>query len=257
MWKNPLQLDLILSIHPEIMSFFWMFLATCVFASIGVEAKPKVYHPQIYYLTLPDLEEGEIDYVNGMNHKPGRAVQCGTFLSELADNHKIFIVYNPTSGLFGDLKKSYHELFKCKISKPVVLLHQKWNHFFQEHPDVNQKLLQFCHSEGAIQVRNALLFYPPQLRKRIIVVAIAPAAYISQEICCQAFHYVSRRDIVPFFDRQGRARCADSIVTLTPHRDAHFFDHHFLSPTYHPAITYHLQEYIRTHGSSISRMPPP
>jgi hypothetical protein len=217
-----------------------------LFSFATVEAKQK-FTPCIYYLTYPDMPNGEIAFINGINHKPKRAVKCLNFVGEMAGKKKAFAIYNPTDGLFGDLRKCYHELFKYKLSDPVLILHRKWNDFFETHTH-GERYLQFCHSQGAIQVRNALLHYPEELRKRIIVVAIAPAAYISEAICSRAYHYVSRRDIVPYIDRHGRKMCKDTIVMLTPHQNAAFFDHHFLSPTFKPAIKYHLMEYLKEIG---------
>ena len=229
------------------MSYFraTLFLFLCF--SIPAVAKYQTYPSQIYYLSFPNLPKGEVAFINGMNHKPDRAVKCSMMISELAGRRNVYTVYNPTSGVFGDLKKCYHELFRFKISEPVSKLHEKWDSFFALHPK-HVKYLQFCHSEGSIQVRNALARYPHELRKRIIVIAIAPAAYISDEICHHTYHYVSRRDIVPYFDRLGRKICKDSIIRLTPHPEARFFDHHFLSPTYRDAITHHLKEYLRENG---------
>ena len=67
------------------------------------------------------------------------------------------------------------------------------------------KFLMICHSQGAIHVRNALLDYPPNLRSRIIVVAVAPGAYIYRKSCDTATHYRVRaaRDPVPRIDREG------------------------------------------------------
>jgi hypothetical protein len=60
---------------------------------------------------------------------------------------------------------------------------------FFEKSSANVKFLMICHSQGAIHVRNALLDYSPELRKRILVVAIAPAAYIYRETCAKVIHY--------------------------------------------------------------------
>jgi hypothetical protein len=223
-------------------SFFLLF-----FLTTEAIAKPRSYPCLIYRLQVPDVPKGEVAFVNGINHKPPRAVKCASLLSSLSGGFNIYVVYNPTDGLFGDLKKCYHELFKFKVTPPVKKLQEKWDYFFK-HAKKSERFLQFCHSQGAIQVRNALLHYPEERRKRIIVVAIAPGAYIGQEICCKAYHYISRRDIVPYFDRQGLKKCKNSICFLTPHPDAAFFDHHFLSPTYRAAIEHHLQKFIESGG---------
>lgn len=227
-------------IHP-LRCLFFLFL----FSSSIAYAKPKEYACCIYRLPLPDLPHGEIAFINGINHRPERALRCSSLISKLAGGYNIYTIYNPTDGLLGDLKKCYHELFKFKKTVPVEKLQEKWDLFFLNAKE-GERFLQICHSEGAIQVRNALTGYPETLRKRIIVIAIAPGAYIPPSYCYKAYHYISRRDIVPYFDRMGIRTCIDTICVLTPHERAAFFDHHFLSLTYRDIIQYHIQEYIQS-----------
>lgn len=225
-----------------ILCFFWI-------AEVAEAKIPRKTYPCcIYHLELPDLSQGEVAYINGMNHRPERAIRCGRTISNLGGDFNVYVVYNPTHGFWGDLTKCFFELFQFKVTAPVKKLHEKWNYFFENAPS-DAICLQFCHSQGAIQVRNALLCYPPELRKRIDIVAIAPAAYISEDICHRIYHYVSRRDIVPKIDRSGKKRCENTIVVLTPHPKAAFFDHHFLSPTFRPAIAHHLKQYVNTQGT--------
>ena len=101
-----------------------------------------------------------------------------------------------------------------------------WNSFFDKS-SANAKFLMICHSQGAIHVRNALLDYPPELRKRIIVVAIAPAAYIYQKTCAKMIHYRAEwwRDFVPRLDRAGARKEKVTIVNLSSHLNAPAFDH--------------------------------
>lgn len=219
-----------------------MFLLLCC---APLAAKPKIFPPAIYMFEgYPDLPRCEVAFINGMNHRPQRACKCAGVLVGITEGYNVYTVYNPTDGVFGDLKKGYHELFHLKATPPVFQLHDKWNAFFA-NSDERELFLQFCHSQGAIQVRNALIRYPHELRKRIVVVAIAPAAYIPDAICHHALHYVSRRDIVHHLDYVGKKLCKESTVTLTPHPEAAFFDHHFLSPTYRPAIEHHLKEFLK------------
>ena len=91
-----------------------------------------------------------------------------------------------------------------------------WNSFF-EKSSASAKFLMVCHSQGAIHVRNALLDYPPELRERIIVVAIAPGGYIYQQTCAQVIHYRNAskwRDFVPRIDKKGIARSKETIVDV-------------------------------------------
>ena len=109
-----------------------------------------------------------------------------------------------------------------------------------------------CHSQGALHVRNALLDYPPELRERILVVAIAPAAYIYQETCAQVVHYRAEwwRDFVPRFDRFGAQRETDTIVTLTSDSEASAFDHELMSHTYQARLRRHIRAYILSQGET-------
>jgi len=138
------------------------------------------------------------------------------------------------------------------VTEPVRQLHNMWNSFF-EKSSANAKFLMVCHSQGAIHVRNALLDYPPELRERILVVAIAPAAYIYKETCAKVIHYRAEwwKDIVPRFDRAGAKREKDTIVTLTSHPDASGFDHEFMSPTYQEKLQEHIRYYIQTQGGRL------
>lgn len=110
-----------------------------------------------------------------------------------------------------------------------------------------------CHSQGAIHVRNALLDYPPELRERILVVAIAPAAYIYKETCAKVIHYRAEwwRDFVPRFDRSGNKREKDSVITISSHPDAPAFDHEFMSPTYRERLQRQIIHYIETRGQML------
>ena len=155
-----------------------------------------------------------IGFINGIWNDAKGSRESAEYLSKLAGGYNIHAVYNATHGTCVDLNE-------CKIglnyiaTEPVRQLHKMWNSFF-EKSSANAKFLMICHSQGAIHVRNALLDYPPELRERILVVAIAPAAYIYQETCAKVIHYRAEwwRDFVPRFDRAGAKREKDTIVTL-------------------------------------------
>ena len=153
---------------------------------LSIAAFGEVYQCSIYELDCPKLPKGEIAYINGMNQRPWKMLRCIETLSTYSGGYKIYGVYNPSKGLMKGLTGCFLELYSFCLSAPVKKLHEKWSQFFaQATPD--EIYLQFCHSQGAIQVRNALLYFSPQLRKRIMVVAVAPAAYIPDEICYRAF----------------------------------------------------------------------
>lgn len=182
---------------------------------------------------LPNLPNNlGIGFINGIWNNSKDAKSSAQYVSRLAGGYNIHGVYNATHGTDIDLLECQLGL-KFIATDPVRQLHKMWNSFF-EKSSKNSKFLMICHSQGAIHVRNTLLGYPPELRNRILVVAIVPAAYIYKETCADVIHYRAKslRDFVPRLDKSGAEREKDSIVTLDSHSDAPYFDHEFMSPTY-------------------------
>lgn len=200
---------------------------------------------KVYQVDGEERSDLGIGFANGMGNDFESARASAEYLSRLAGGYCVHAVYNATHGHRTDL-------LECKLglsfiaTKPVRLIHQMWNSFF-ERSSVSAKFLMVCHSQGAIHVRNALLDYPPELRKRIIVVAIAPGGYVYQQSCAQVTHYRNasvRRDFIPRIDRKGVARSRETIVDVVSHQDAGWFDHGFQSLTYYDAIKNETRKYL-------------
>ena len=128
-------------------------------------------------------------------------------------------------------------------TEPVKMIHETWNRVFSKNK--NARILQICHSQGAINVRNALLSYDPALRLQIDVVAIAPGGYIYSDTCGSVHHYrvPIYRDIVPYLDVAGLIRERHTTTTLKPHKDARWYDHTITSPTYQDVIKDHINKF--------------
>ena len=129
----------------------------------------------------------------------------------------------------------------------MQLFRTNGSNFFSTHGE-NAFYLEICHSEAAIVVRNGLCGFPSELRNRIIVVAISPAGYISRKLCHEVYHYVSKRDFVPFFDPFGLIECWDTVYFLDPHVDAPIWDHDYRSPTFKDPLKYRIDVFIENHG---------
>ena len=201
---------------------------------------------------LSDLQNDlGIGFINGIWADFKGAKSSAQYLSRLAGGHNIHGVYNATHGIDVDIYESGLGL-NYIATEPVRQLHKMWNSFF-EKSSANAKFLMISHSQGAIHVRNALLDYPPELRERILVVAIAPAAYIYQETCASIIHYRAEwwRDFVPRLDRTGAKREKDTIINLGSHPEASAFDHEFMSPTYQERLKWHIINYIQTEGKML------
>lgn len=199
---------------------------------------------KVFDLGLQDKDDLGIGFVNGICTTEERAMDCALHISRLAEGLNVHAVLNPTHGFTTDIAESKIGL-NYIVTNPVFQIHAMWNSFF-EKSSATAKFLMVCHSQGAIHVRNALLCYPPELRNRIMVVAIAPAAYIYQESCAKVIHYRAHawRDFVPRIDRAGAERSKKTIITLESHTDAPWFDHDFMSPTYKRRLQRHLTKYI-------------
>ena len=128
-----------------------------------------------------------------------------------------------------------------------------WDRYFGKHEQGHY--LTICHSQGAINVRNALEYYPEERRKRIIVLAVAPAAYISPKMCKQAHHLISENDSIPslaamrsrehkpLFDRNN-----PNVTMLPRHPKENLFnDHAFESKTYEKQTENFIKNFVKNH----------
>ena len=131
-------------------------------------------------------------------------------------------------------------------TEPVRGLVDALRYCFEDAPPDRKALVVF-HSQGGINVTNALLCCPDELRERVIAVGLASAKYVYQETCYQSVHYRAKpeRDPIGYLDQRGSRRERNSIVTLNSHPNAPLHDHDFQSPTYRRAIIDELRAYIQ------------
>lgn len=187
-----------------------------------------------------------IGFINGVWNNFKSVKESAVHLSKLANGYNIHFVHNATQGLTAD-PVEYLMGRNHIATDPVRLLHAMWNSYFEKN-SATAKFLMVCHSQGATHVQNALLDYSPELRERILVVAIAPGSYIYQKTCASVVHYRNAsvlRDLVPYLDQPGAKREKDTIVNLVSHPFAGFFDHGFQSLTYKPALTDEIAAFLK------------
>ena len=207
---------------------------------------PQYEPSKIYDLGLKESENIGIGFINGVWNDFEAAKDNAQYLSKLAGGYNVHAVYNATHGTCADLKECRMGL-NYIATDPVRLLRKMWNSFF-EKSSADAKFLMVCHSQGSIHVRNALLDFPPELRERIVVIAIAPAAYIYQKTCAQVINYRNAsitRDFVPRIDKNGAEREQETIIELISHPDASRFDHEFQSLTYQDALIRRLNGFLQ------------
>lgn len=216
---------------------------------IGFVEKKKGKKDRMFFCGINQVAEVGISWMNGIMNSLKDSSVTAKALSEMADDHYVTFVYNQSHGFIADVVRCFFELYFYAQTPAVKNLQARWDAYFA-YAGENSHIFHACHSEGAIITRNALMTYPEELRNRIIVVAIAPGAYISKQYAHQVTHYRSTRDVVPFFDFVGAYRCRDSTVVLKPHPEASWFDHSVNSPTYQKSVKYQIDTYIEQYGNS-------
>ena len=151
-------------------------------------------------------------------------------------------VYNATHSLPIDGHEALRNLNSHAMTPPAYLLQQQWTYYF-DNDKTGAPLFQMGHSQNTAQIRNALENYPKELRDRIIVVAIAPLAYIPPNLCMKVTHYVCRSDPVTWIDRKGKQACKDTIIYVPRNRKAKQSCHEFLNPIYSNYIQREIYKY--------------
>ncbi len=218
---------------------------------------------------IPGMNRGYIGWINGINNTFEVAKRSGVYLQTLSDGHTISGIYNRTHTVAIDLLES--SLLNHNGYSPVTnqLLQNEWTAFHETNRgNSSAKLLQICHSQGALHVKNALENCPPEVRDRVIVIAIAPAAIVPKRLCFKSYNYASEKDIIYQFDptfkyplvkgvvddvlvpRFGEISPEDlaELVILKPHAEATGLDHSFQSPTYRKVLIEKLEDYLQHAG---------
>jgi len=142
-----------------------------------------------------------IEGINGMNTTKEEALAHAEHLAKFAQGHSIDWVYNHSHGAVVDVLEILTLNLPGTSPNTSNLLLEKWTGFHErntERPDV--KLLQFCHSQSTIHVRNALEKAPREIRDRVIVHAFAPAVIIPKELCYRSRHYACKGDVIPYLE---------------------------------------------------------
>jgi hypothetical protein len=215
-----------------------------------------------------DRKDIKVTIANGMYTSLKQALENAEHVRKFALDLKINGVYNHTNGPVLDFFEILALNFMGYSPKTQDLLIEEWTEFHEMNKDnPYAKCLHYCHSQGALHTKNALMRLPKEIRDRIIVVAIAPATVVPRELCFDSFNYASKRDFVPLgeamirhwgattleeFERIEILDKIDSdrnqIIWLDPDSNAPLLDHSFKSSTYSDVIEIRIKEYIKCNG---------
>lgn len=213
----------------------------------------------VFETTGKELLQGRIGGINGIGNLLEDAVNHANFLSNAAGNYKVEWVYNCSHSAPVDVALAILINYKG-ASANRELLRENWLRFHEEHVNApDAKYMQFCHSQGAAAVKLELAALPKEIRNRIIVVALAPAAVIPKSLCFESYNYSSKRDPVPYGEIAADLvfsplktfqdlKDFKELILLDPHPEAPFFDHAFNSPTFAKVIAEHIEKFIKSYG---------
>lgn len=150
---------------------------------------------RLFQLNRPELSRGQIGLHNGMNCTFVRAFRCALDLStQAARSYNLHCTYSATAQPHWDAASVVLGQGGI-ITPPVLKLLEQWQDFFEKNDQ--DRLLQICHSRGAIEVNNALALLPPELKQRIIVVAVAPGRLLSPDAAYRVINLLNPHDPVP------------------------------------------------------------
>lgn len=144
-----------------------------------------------------DLPGMRIGFINGMATSFEGVMEHLEHIKKLAGGISVKGVYNHSNDVPADLSEIFLLNYPGFASITSDLLVKEWMQFHEENkdnPDV--KYLYFAHSQGTILTMIALSNAPPEIRDRVIVVAIGPAVIIPDELCYRSYNYASKDDPV-------------------------------------------------------------
>lgn len=143
-----------------------------------------------------EKEGVRIGFINGMSNDLAGARESAELVSSLAQGHQVELVYNKSHGCWDVAEAILNYLGFSPVTQDLLV--ENWTRFDREYADnPNAKYIQVCHSQGAIHVKNALNRLPPEIRNRVEVILVAPAAMVSEEDCRGANHFSSVLDPIP------------------------------------------------------------
>jgi hypothetical protein len=180
--------------------------------------------------------KGKVGYINGLGTKQDSAKwDAQQFSKDFGITSEISGIYNPTQGGISDAIHTI-PMQGGMITAPVKLLVDEWIQFLNQAGD-DQTYVQICYSQSAIHVRQALLLLPKEQRRKIFVIAIAPAVFFDEDLGCRAHHFVKKSDTYFYMNLKGKKNVC--IVPEETHlrSDGKPFDHHDPhTPNYTAAI---------------------
>ncbi len=204
---------------------------------------------RFYQVAGLPLVKGEICFINGMGISFDHAQWDADHIAEAyTQGHELHCVYGANYGAWDWLSAVYGQ--KGIALPQARLLVQKWGEFFAQRPS-EEKYLQICTSRGAVDVVAALRLMPETLRNRIIVISLAPAYIVEEDLCYKAFNFMVGSDHVPYLAPNAHLIGAGTNVTVLPDHTDNPNAHSPHGSSYKEVIYPLVDEYIHTNNITL------
>ena len=178
-----------------------------------------------------------IGYINGICNTFKGFKKTMSYLGQFS-TYNIEGVHSATNGTWNDVLRYIEASYQFIAHEEGRELISNWKNFILNSPSTETTYLQFGFSGGCMEIRNALIMCPEEVRQRIELALFGPAGYSFDHLCKRVTHYASNGDIVPLLDLMGRQGCTDTIIPLSPKPWYNVaFDHYVVSKTYRDDIS--------------------
>ena len=180
-----------------------------------------------------ELKRGSISFGNGLFNLLIDNIRSTERISKLSGGYAVTGMYNDSRG--PGAIKAVLESFGYKTYE-VMNLRTKFCRSFldfaaQRTLGEDVKHLHVPHSQGGIQVKNALKNLPKAVQQHIEIFNVNGAKTIPRKYCFSVDNVQSSRDLVSRLDVVGQIKYRDQVQVVEAHPDASWFDHSISSPT--------------------------
>ena len=202
----------------------------------------KENYSRAYTIEGKKSDKFRLSFMNGMDNLFEDFMKSAKLVSKLSGGCEVKGVYNATFGKVRDGISAGLGLYFGKKTEPARIQYEEWKAHFRHS---RAFVIHTCHSKGAIDTKLALDKLDYKDRMRVLILAVAPAEHIPEDLCLFIVNLESS-DFVPYVDTLKACRLSTGrTLHLDRHPDEPLFDHSFDSQTYRPEIEEYLDLFKR------------
>lgn len=206
------------------------------------ESRNYYQHPHRDQIGGRALDKVSLGFNNGVNTGQTEAFKNGQMIADMAGGAKVEISHDTSRGFMLDLLDACVGAMGFQTSGSKQLARDLRERIGElGGPGGGGRVVEFAHSRGGITLKNAVKRLSLEERKMVEAYTFGSADLFSGNMLNATQHYVSSRDLVPFFSpiKMLKAKFSPdkSNVQILPSEGGFFgTDHGFGSPTYRKTL---------------------